>query len=51
VDVEYRKGDRIAGDKVWLMDYTNSKSGLKSQKIQILVFTKDYFSESYSYPC
>ena len=21
VDVEYRKGDRIAGDKVWLIDY------------------------------
>jgi type I restriction enzyme R subunit len=23
VDVEYRKGDRIAGDKVWLIDYEN----------------------------
>ncbi|GAA4057823.1 type I restriction endonuclease subunit R [Flavobacterium chungnamense] len=23
VDVEYRKGDRIVGDKVWLMDYEN----------------------------
>jgi type I restriction enzyme R subunit len=23
VDVEYRKGDRIAGDKVWLIDYVN----------------------------
>ncbi len=23
VDVEYRKGDRIAGDKVWLLDYEN----------------------------
>lgn len=23
VDVEYRKGDRIAGDKVWLVDYDN----------------------------
>jgi type I restriction enzyme R subunit len=23
VDVEYRKGDRIAGDKVWLIDYDN----------------------------
>ncbi len=23
VDVEYRKGDRIAGDKVWLIDYNN----------------------------
>ncbi|HLO46005.1 MAG TPA: type I restriction endonuclease subunit R [Leadbetterella sp.] len=23
VDVEYRKGDRIAGDKVWLMDFEN----------------------------
>jgi type I restriction enzyme R subunit len=23
VEVEYRKGDRIAGDKVWLLDYTN----------------------------
>lgn len=23
VDVEYRKGDRIAGDKVWLVDYHN----------------------------
>lgn len=23
VDVEYRKGDRIVGDKVWLVDYTN----------------------------
>jgi type I restriction enzyme R subunit len=23
VDVEYRKGDRIVGVKVWLMDYTN----------------------------
>jgi len=24
VDVEYRKGDRIVGDKVWLIDYENS---------------------------
>jgi type I restriction enzyme R subunit len=24
VDVEYRKSDRIVGDKVWLLDYTNS---------------------------
>lgn len=23
MDVEYRKGDRIVGDKVWLIDYTN----------------------------
>jgi type I restriction enzyme R subunit len=23
IDVEYRKGDRIAGDKVWLIDYEN----------------------------
>ena len=23
VDVEYRKGDRIVGDKVWLLDYQN----------------------------
>ena len=23
VDVEYRKGDRIVGDKVWLLDYEN----------------------------
>lgn len=23
VEVEYRKGDRIVGDKVWLMDYAN----------------------------
>ena len=23
VDVEYRKGDRIVGDKVWLIDYEN----------------------------
>jgi type I restriction enzyme R subunit len=23
VDVEYRKGDRIVGVKVWLIDYTN----------------------------
>ncbi len=23
VDIEYRKEDRIAGDKVWLIDYTN----------------------------
>jgi type I restriction enzyme R subunit len=23
VDVEYRKGDRIVGDKVWLMDFTH----------------------------
>lgn len=26
VDVEYRKGDRIAGDKVWLIDYENSSN-------------------------
>jgi type I restriction enzyme R subunit len=23
IDVEYRKGDRIAGDKVWIIDYEN----------------------------
>jgi len=26
VDIEFRKGDRIAGDKVWLIDYTNPES-------------------------
>lgn len=26
MDVEYRKGDRIAGDKVWLVDYNNPSS-------------------------
>lgn len=26
VEVEYRKGDRIVGDKVWLVDYENPKS-------------------------
>jgi type I restriction enzyme R subunit len=26
VDVEYRKGDRIAGDKVWLVDYNQPNS-------------------------
>lgn len=26
VDVEYRKGDRIVGDKVWLMDYENTNN-------------------------
>ena len=25
VDIEYRKGDRIIGDKVWLMDYNNPR--------------------------
>ncbi len=26
VEVEFRKGDRIAGDKVWLIDYTNPEN-------------------------
>jgi len=26
VDIEYRKGDRIAGDKVWLVDYENPEN-------------------------
>lgn len=26
VDVEYRKGDRIVGDKVWLLDYENTNN-------------------------
>jgi type I restriction enzyme R subunit len=26
IDVEYRKGDRIVGDKVWLLDYENSNN-------------------------
>jgi len=26
VDVEFRVGDRIAGDKVWLIDYANPES-------------------------
>ena len=26
IDIEYRKGDRIAGDKVWLIDYTNPEN-------------------------
>ncbi|MBL7864483.1 MAG: type I restriction endonuclease subunit R [Cyclobacteriaceae bacterium] len=26
VDVEYRKGDRIAGDKVWLVDYAHPEN-------------------------
>lgn len=26
VEIEYRKGDRIAGDKVWLMDYANPEA-------------------------
>jgi type I restriction enzyme R subunit len=26
VDVEYRKGDRIMGDKVWLIDYEESNN-------------------------
>lgn len=26
VEVEYRKGDRIAGDKVWLIDYENPEN-------------------------
>jgi type I restriction enzyme R subunit len=26
IDVEYRKGDRIVGDKVWLIDYENSNN-------------------------
>lgn len=26
VEVEYRKGDRIAGDKVWLVDYANPEN-------------------------
>ena len=37
VDVEYRKGDRIAGDKVWLIDYENPTNNeflvVKSPKI------------------
>jgi type I restriction enzyme R subunit len=26
IDIEYRKGDRIAGDKVWLIDYTHPEN-------------------------
>jgi type I restriction enzyme R subunit len=26
VEIEYRKGNRIVGDKVWLLDYTNPES-------------------------
>jgi len=26
VEIEYRKGDRIAGDKVWLIDYANPEN-------------------------
>ena len=43
VDVEYWKGDRIVGDKVWLMDYKNSNSGLKSQKNPDFGFHKRLF--------
>src|SRR5690606_2282763 len=26
VEIEYRRGDRIAGDKVWLVDYENAEN-------------------------
>jgi type I restriction enzyme R subunit len=36
VDIEYRKGDRIIGDKIWLMDYNNP---LKNEFLVVNQFT------------
>jgi hypothetical protein len=43
VDVEYWKGDRIVGDKVWLMDYNEFKFRVKVLKNPDFGFHKRLF--------
>jgi hypothetical protein len=40
VDVEYGKGDRIVGDKVWLMDYNEFKF-----RVKVLKKSRFWFSQ------